>query len=94
MTGNDWILRVALSMQLAGAVGNLIDRIVYGFVTDFISVGTFAVFNVADSSITVGVAVLLLGVWLQEQRQKKTSVGQAKVGSDVDSAQDGTPGEV
>ena len=45
---SDWTLRIALSMQLAGAVGNLIDRIFVGQVTDFISVGRFAVFNVAE----------------------------------------------
>lgn len=68
---DQWLLRLALGLQLAGAVGNLIDRIFQGYVTDFISVGTFAVFNIADASITVGVAVLILGVWLQEQREKK-----------------------
>ena len=69
---DDWSLRLALSMQLGGAVGNLIDRLTQqGRVTDFISVGTFPVFNVADSSITIGVCVLILGVWLQEQREKK-----------------------
>ena len=67
---SDWIMRVALSMQLAGAVGNLIDRVFIGQVTDFISVGNFAVFNIADSSITVGVIILLLGVWLQERKAK------------------------
>ena len=67
---SDWTLRIALSMQLAGAVGNLIDRVFVGQVTDFISVGKFAVFNVADSSITVGVIILLIGVWLQERKAK------------------------
>ena len=67
----DWLIRVALSMQLAGALGNLIDRIVFGNVTDFISVGTFPVWNVADASITVGVVILLIGMWVQEKRDKK-----------------------
>jgi signal peptidase II len=67
----DWLLRLAMGLQLAGALGNLIDRIFYGHVTDFISVGTFAVFNVADASITIGVGVLLLAVWRQEDREKK-----------------------
>jgi signal peptidase II len=67
----DWVIRVALSMQLAGALGNLIDRVIFGRVTDFISVGTFPVWNVADASITVGVAVLLIGMWIQERRDKK-----------------------
>jgi signal peptidase II len=65
------VIRFALSLQLAGALGNLIDRIIFGKVTDFISVGTFAIWNVADASITVGVFVLLLGVWLQDRREKK-----------------------
>jgi len=58
-------------MQLAGSLGNLIDRLTQGFVTDFISVGNFPVFNVADSSITVGVGVLLLGVWVEERKLKR-----------------------
>jgi signal peptidase II len=68
---NDWSLRLALVLQLAGAAGNLVDRLLIGKVTDFISVGTFPVFNVADSSITVGVIVLLLGVWIKERNDKK-----------------------
>jgi signal peptidase II len=65
------VIRFALSLQLAGAVGNLIDRIVFGTVTDFISVGNFAIFNVADSSITVGVIILLIAVWWQDRKEKK-----------------------
>jgi signal peptidase II len=69
---NDWTLRVAMSMQLAGAAGNLIDRLLFeGKVTDFISVGTFPVFNIADASISVGTAILLLGVYLQERAAQK-----------------------
>jgi signal peptidase II len=68
---NDWSLRLAMSMQLGGAIGNLIDRLTIRHVTDFISVGTFPVFNVADASISVGCAVLLVGVLLNELAQKK-----------------------
>ena len=71
----DWWLRLAMSMQLSGAVGNLIDRFIYGRVTDFISLGNFAIFNVADSSITVGVAVMVLGIWLKERADKKQAAG-------------------
>lgn len=76
---NDWLMRVALSMQFAGAVGNLIDRVIFGHVTDFISVGTFPVWNVADASITVGVAILLIGMWVQEKREKKVKAEEALV---------------
>jgi len=55
---------VGLSLVLGGAIGNLIDRVLYGKVVDFIdfSVGSFhwPAFNVADSSLTVGIAVILL----------------------------------
>lgn len=68
----DWVLRLSMSMMLAGAVGNLIDRLTNeGRVTDFISVGNFPVFNVADSSITIGVTILLIGMLYQEMRQKQ-----------------------
>lgn len=63
----DWTLRLAMGLQLGGAAGNLIDRLRMGRVTDFISIGAFPVFNVADSAISVGVVVLLLGFWLRER---------------------------
>jgi signal peptidase II len=73
----EWWLRLAMSMQFAGAVGNLIDRIIFKHVTDFISVGTFAIFNVADSSISVGVVILVLGVWIKERMDKKRAAAVA-----------------
>jgi signal peptidase II len=68
---NEWAIRLAMTMQLGGAVGNLIDRLIQGTVTDFVSLGTFAVFNVADASISVGTAILILAVWISERKQKK-----------------------
>lgn len=85
---NDWWLRVAMAMQFAGAAGNLIDRLAFAHVTDFISVGSFAVFNLADASISVGVAVLLLGVWLKERAEKKQV---AMAASPDDEAKSGRP---
>ena len=73
----DWPLRLAMSMQLGGALGNLIDRLTIGHVTDFLSVGTFPVFNIADASITMGCVVLLLGVWWQERAAKKEKMQAA-----------------
>jgi signal peptidase II len=67
----DWWLRLALMLQFSGAVGNLTDRIQFGHVTDFISVGNFAIFNIADASISVGVVVLILGVWITEMADKR-----------------------
>ena len=73
----DWWLRAALILQFCGATGNLIDRLKFGHVTDFISVGNFAIFNVADASISVGVAVLILGVWISESAEKRRLAAQA-----------------
>lgn len=66
----DWLIKLALMLELGGAVGNLIDRFNHGHVIDFISVGNFPVWNVADACITVGVFILLIGVWQQEKREK------------------------
>jgi signal peptidase II len=60
------LIRVALGMQLGGAVGNLIDRVRVGEVTDFIDVGSFPTFNVADSSITISIIAVLIFFALQE----------------------------
>jgi signal peptidase II len=64
------VVRVALALQLGGAVGNLIDRMLLGTVTDFVSLASFPVFNVADASITVGVALLLAAMWVQDRRSR------------------------
>ena len=68
---SDGSLRLAMGLQLGGALGNLVDRLTMGKVTDFLSVGTFPVFNVADASISMGVVVLLLSVWLKERADRR-----------------------
>jgi len=70
VAGESRTLKIAMSMQLAGAMGNFIDRVTIGHVTDFLSVGNFPVFNVADACISVGVAILLIYVWLEEKKEK------------------------
>jgi signal peptidase II len=77
-------LRLALALILAGALGNLYDRVAHGTVTDFIEVHAdrhyFPVFNVADSSITVGGTLLVLLELLKGRNQRtdeNTHVSQA-----------------
>jgi len=77
----DWLIRLAMAMLLGGAVGNLIDRLYQGYVTDFISVGKFPVFNIADACISLGVVVLFLGMWFQE-KEKKASQASPETGDD------------
>ena len=62
-----------MSMLLGGALGNLISSLAQGYVTDFVSVGNFPVFNVADASISVGVVVLFFGMWIQEVKEKSSA---------------------
>jgi signal peptidase II len=76
---DDWSLRLALSMQLGGALGNLIDRLTIGHVTDFVSVGRFPVFNVADASITIGAVILFLGVWVRERAEKQQAANTVEL---------------
>jgi len=56
----------ALGLIVGGALGNLIDRIMYGSVVDFISVGWFPVFNIADSAIVCGGIILVLWMFIDE----------------------------
>jgi signal peptidase II len=83
----DWLVRLALILQLGGAVGNLVDRIRQGHVTDFISVGNFAVFNVADSCISVGVVVLMLGMYLKDNRERQNPADPGVEGQPPESAE-------
>jgi signal peptidase II len=62
---------LGLSLVLSGAVGNLIDRLWLGHVVDFLDVyyraWHFPAFNIADSAISIGAALLVLGMWRQER---------------------------
>ncbi|MEA3355863.1 MAG: signal peptidase II [Candidatus Bipolaricaulota bacterium] len=57
------LVKVGVSLLLGGAVGNLIDRLLFGYVIDFILVYRFPVFNLADACIVIGVGLILLR-WL------------------------------
>jgi len=60
----------ALGLILGGAVGNLTDRLRFGYVTDFIDVGIWPAFNIADSAITVGTIILACSLLLQVTARK------------------------
>ena len=65
MKENKPLIRVGLAMAMGGALGNLIDRVTQGFVTDFLSFGRFPIFNVGDSAVTVGVGLMVLALLLE-----------------------------
>jgi signal peptidase II len=62
-----WIVTVTLGLLLGGAIGNLVDRIVLGYVVDFADIGIgawrFYIFNVADSAVSVAICIML-GIWI------------------------------
>jgi signal peptidase II len=65
-------LTVGVGLLIGGAVGNLIDRLAFGYVLDFIDVGIgslrFWTFNIADAGISVGILILLIDTALQSRR--------------------------
>jgi signal peptidase II len=63
------ILRLAMAMMLGGAIGNLIDRIRQGYVVDFINTSFWPTFNVADSSISIGMVILVAFLVLADRKR-------------------------
>ena len=57
------LLQVLVGFVLAGTIGNLIDRLAYGFVIDFLDFQIWPIFNVADSFVTIGVIGLIIYLW-------------------------------
>ncbi|MCD8003661.1 MAG: signal peptidase II [Clostridia bacterium] len=97
----DAFLSICLSMVLGGGIGNMIDRVLYGYVVDFIDVRliNFAVFNIADSFVTVGaflMIIYLLRDLILQSRNKKNAPdvgGGSDGGDDNDDGDDGEVGE-
>lgn len=71
------LLMSALSLVLGGAVGNFLDRAIYGEVVDFLQLNfgsyTFPIFNLADCAICIGVALIVLDALLTSGKEKKGS---------------------
>lgn len=71
---DDHLLATALSLVVGGAIGNLIDRVVYNYVIDFLDFywgyggPHFATFNVADAAISVGVGLLIIDIFRKEKQ--------------------------
>ena len=74
------MLRLALGLQLGGALGNLLDRLQQGYVTDFLDVGPWPIFNVADSAISVGM-VLMVWYFFTHREEDTTDVAIAETAS-------------
>ncbi len=84
LEGDNVWLRVALGLQLGGALGNFIDRVRIGHVTDFVDLGPWPfLFNVADLAVVTGAVVLAVLVW-QESREEQKQKQQAEANSSVE----------
>jgi signal peptidase II len=73
IAGHSPLIAGTLGMQLGGAFGNLVDRVGQGYVVDFVDVGIpggwrFWAFNVADSSIVVGILLVTFLLWREDAR--------------------------
>jgi signal peptidase II len=64
--------RICLALIVGGSIGNLIDRLTLGYVVDFVAVGRFPVFNLADSCVTVSVFLLLISTIIEERKAQST----------------------
>ncbi len=76
----------ALSLIIAGGVGNLIDRLSLGYVIDFIDVRiiNFAIFNVADMCITIGAFLVCIAAFAAERREKCEQENKQKALDEID----------
>lgn len=70
-----FLLRLALGLQLGGAIGNLVDRLRLGHVTDFLDFGPWPVFNLADTAIVAG-AFMLGWMVIQEAKEERAAARQ------------------
>lgn len=66
---HDAVGATGFGLIIGGAIANLIDRLGDGFVTDYIVIGRFPVFNAADTCITIGAALLLFGEFMHSRRK-------------------------
>ena len=71
------ILRISLGLQLGGAIGNLMDRLRLGYVVDFLDVGAWPVFNLADSAIVVGLVGLMITMLRTNSPPERYSASEA-----------------
>lgn len=69
--------RFALALILGGAIGNLIDRVLFGQVADFIDFGWWPVFNIADMAVSIGMALLIILVLFDKEGKKPAADNDA-----------------
>lgn len=86
LEGGHKVLRLALGLQMGGALGNMIDRLRLGHVTDFMDFGPWPVWNLADLSIVTGTILLVL-VMLNDERKQKAAEAALEPADDAGESQ-------
>lgn len=92
-------LQLCVGLIVGGALGNVIDRLRYGYVIDFIKVGWWPIFNIADSAVTVGITMLALFLAFFEEEDTGSRRPMPRddrllselLNQDVDALPDGSP---
>jgi len=74
-----WLLSIGVGLIVGGAFGNLVDRLRLGYVVDFIQVGTFPIFNVADAAVSTAVVLMLL--WSLREDSSRAGAGEGEAGA-------------
>ena len=87
----DRITSILMTFVIAGGISNLIDRLTLGYVTDMISCGRFAVFNVADIAVTCG--CFLTVIWMLIEMRQADKTARAAASGDTDDNQGGSHAE-
>ena len=76
------LIKLSMGLMMAGALGNLTDRVFRDHVVDFMDVGPFWIFNIADASISTGLAVLAISVLFFDQSAPAAATEPAAVAAD------------
>ncbi len=71
-----WLMRISLGLMLGGALGNGWDRVQHGAVTDFVDVGFWAIFNIADVAIITGTTLLAYWMWQEDLKEQAAQKAQ------------------
>ena len=77
--GHSWT-RIGLASILGGAIGNLIDRVMAGEVVDFIEIGPWPIFNIADIAVTFGMVVLIIIVFFEKKKISESQEEKFEIG--------------
>ena len=75
-----WLLSIGVGLIIGGAFGNLVDRLRLGYVVDFVQIGTFPIFNVADAAVSTAVVIMLLWSLREDSSRSEAVSAPAEAG--------------